>query len=264
MIFDAASACGPRKVVPMVMSSRISGNMSTQIPLEEQDAKVILSTIDSVVASRKSAGLIAFGVLAWTSLRFFQALVRGVNRAWGTKEYSWWRLPIKNLGMLGILTSVLFLGILAPVVLKQIEDFYWSNSRKVGLDFTAFWYVFEFAKLLIPVVVLFIGMGLFFRFAPRRKTRFAEVWSAALFVTAALEILQRLFVIYTRNIGNFNALYGTFGSVIALLLWIYLTGAIIILGGCISAARYEIDMSLADQSESGVAKVPHRSKAAPL
>lgn len=235
-------------------ASKIIAYVSTQIPLEEQDMKTVISTIDGVVASRKSAGIIAVGVLAWTSLRFFQALVRGVNRAWGTKEYSWWRLPIKNLGMLGILTSVLFVGILAPVVLKQIEDFYWFHSRQVGLDFTVFSYVFELAKQLLPIVVLFLGLNMFFKFAPRRRTLFREVWSAALFVTIVLEILQRLFVLYTKNIGNFNALYGTFGSVIALLLWIYLSGAIIILGGCISAARYEIDMSLADQSPSGVAK----------
>ena len=235
-------------------ASKIIAYVSTQIPLEEQDMKTVISTINGVVASRKSAGIIAVAVLAWTSLRFFQALVRGVNRAWGTKEYSWWRLPIKNLGMLAILASVLFVGILAPVVLKQIEDFYWFHSRQVGLDFTVFSYVFELAKLLLPLVVLFLGMNMFFKFAPRRRTLFREVWSAALFVTVVLEILQRLFVLYTKNIGNFNALYGTFGSVIALLLWIYLSGAIIILGGCISAARYEIDMSLADQSPSGVAK----------
>ena len=235
-------------------SSKIIAYVSTQIPLEEQDMKAVISTINGVVQSRKSAGFIAIGVLFWTSLRFFQALVRGVNRAWGTKEYSWWRLPIKNLGMLGILTSVLFLGIIAPVVLKQVEDFYWFHSRQVGLDFSVFGYVFQFARLLIPVVVLFIGMSLFVKDAPRRPTRCIEVWSAALFVTISLELLQRLFVLYTRNIGNFNALYGTFGSVVALLLWIYLSGSIIILGGCISAARYEIDMSLADQSESDLAK----------
>ncbi len=235
-------------------SSKIIAYVSTQIPLEEQDMKAVISTINGVVQSRKSAGFIAIGVLFWTSLRFFQALVRGVNRAWGTKEYSWWRLPIKNLGMLGILTSVLFLGIIAPVVLKQVEDFYWFHSRQVGLDFSVFGYVFQFARLLLPVVVLFIGMSLFFKYAPRRPTRFIEVWSAALFVTISLELLQRLFVLYTRNLGNFNALYGTFGSVVALLLWIYLSGSIIILGGCISAARYEIDMSLADQSESDLAK----------
>ncbi len=235
-------------------ADKIITYVSTQIPLEEADMRTVISTIEGVVDSRKSAGVIAFAVLAWTSLRFFQALVRGVNRAWGTKEYSWWRLPIKNLGMLAILTSVLFIGILAPLVLRQIEDFYWLHSREVGLDFTVLWYVFEFAKLLLPLVILFLGLSLFFKYAPRRRTLFVEVWGGALFVTVALEILQRLFILYTRNIGNFNALYGTFGSVIALLLWIYLSGSIIIFGGCISAARYEIDMSLSDQSESSLAK----------
>ena len=77
-----------------------------------------------------------------------------------------------------------------------------------------------------------------------------EVWAAALFVTVSFEILQRLFILYTHNIGNFNKLYGTFGTVVALLLWIYLSGSTIILGGCLSAAKYEIDMSLTDQAES--------------
>ena len=43
----------------------------------------LLPTIEGVVKSRKAAGLIAFGILAWTAMRFFHALVRGVNRAWG-------------------------------------------------------------------------------------------------------------------------------------------------------------------------------------
>jgi Ca2+-transporting ATPase len=57
-------------------------------------------------------------------------------------------------------------------------------------------------------------------------------------------------VLYTKNITNFNALYGTFGSVLALLMWIYLSGSIIILGGCLAAAQYEIRMQLTDQAES--------------
>ncbi len=235
-------------------TAKIVEYVSNYIPLEAEDATTVINTINGVVKSRKSAGLIAIGVLLWSAMRFFQALVRGVNKAWGTKEYSWWRLPIKNLFMTGILASALLLGVVAPSVLRAVEDLYWKHSRQVGLDFSIVWYLFEFAKFGIPLLVLFYGMSMFFKFAPRRKTLFTEVWSAALFVTISLEILQRLFVLYTRNIGQFNALYGTFGSVVALLLWIYLSGSIIILGGCISAARYEIDMSLADQSESGIAR----------
>ena len=92
---------------------------------------------------------------------------------------------------------------------------------------------------MIPVLVLFYGFAMFYKFAPQRKTLFREVWTSALFVTISLEVLQRLFVLYTTNITQFNALYGTFGSVVALLLWIYLSGSIIILGGCIAAATYE-------------------------
>ncbi len=236
------------------LTSKVMEYVSNYIPLESQDATVVINTINGVVKSRNKAGIIAFGVLAWSAMRFFQALVRGVNRAWGIKEYAWWRLPFKNLFMTAILASALFLGVVVPSVLKVVEDLYWKHSRQVGLDFGFVWYLFYFAKLIIPLLVLFYGMSMFYKFAPRRRTQFREVYTAALFVTGSLEILQRLFVLYTTNVGHFNKVYGTFGSVVALLLWIYLSGSIIILGGCLSAAKYEIEMSLTDQSESSRAK----------
>jgi Ca2+-transporting ATPase len=198
--------------------------------------------------------LIAFAVLAWSALRFFQALVRGVNRAWGTKEYSWWRLPIKNLFMTAILASALLLGTVIPAVLNQLEYEYWRRSWEFGLDFLFAKDLFSISRLFISPLVLFYGFAMFYKFAPQRRTLFREVWTAALFVTICLELLQRLFVLYTKNIGHFNALYGTFGSVVALLLWIYLSGSIIILGGCLSAAKYEIEMSLSDQATSNHAR----------
>jgi membrane protein len=231
---------------------KITAAVSNFLP-DEEASKQIVRTINGVVKSRGKAGFIAFCVLAWSALRFFQALVRGVNRAWGTKEFSWWRLPIKNLFMTGILASALLLGIVVPTVLYQIEDLYWRHSGEVGLNFSfateVFNGVFRILQMLVPPLVLFYGFSMFYKFAPQRKTAFAEVWRAALFVTIGLNVLKQGFVVYTRNIGNFNALYGTLGSIVAILLWIYLSGALIILGGCLCAARYEINMSLSDQSE---------------
>jgi len=238
-----------------VATDRIMSYIAPYMPLDTKDSKMIVTTIDGVVQSRKSAGFIAFGILAWSALKFFQALVHGVNRAWGTKQYSWWRMPIKNLAMTAILASALLLGTIIPAIFKYVEYFYWTHSWEVHLDF---WFVkplFENVLYpLVPLVVLFYGFVMFYKFAPRRRTLLREVWPAALFVTLALEILQRLFILYTRNIGHFNALYGTFGTVVALLLWIYLSGSIIIMGGCLCAAKYEIEMSLTDQSESNHAR----------
>lgn len=235
-------------------TQRITSAVQQYLPIDQTASTQIIRTIQGVVQSRGSAGLIAFAVLAWSALRFFQALVRGVNRAWGTKEYSWWRLPIKNLFMTAILASAMLLGIVFPAIINNIEYLYWKHSWEFGLDFKFFKDFFAILRLIVAPLVLFYGFAMFYKFAPQRRTTFREVWGAALGVTLGLNVLKHVFVLYTLNIGNFNALYGTLGSIVALLMWIYLSGSLIILGGCLSAARYEIRMSLADQSESNHAR----------
>jgi Ca2+-transporting ATPase len=232
----------------------IIGYVDDFIPVNPGEANVVIDTINGVVKSRKSAGYISLAVLSWSAVRFFQALVRGVNKAWGTREYSWWRLPIKNLFMVAILASALFLGIFAPAVVDQVERYYWQNSWEVGLEFSWAHHIFQFARFIVPPLVLFYGFSMFYKFAPRRRTTFREVWAAALVVTLGLRGLQQAFLLYTARVGDFNSLYGAFGSVVALLMWIYLSGSVIILGGCLCAARWEILMHMSDQSESGVAR----------
>src|SRR5687767_6453592 len=58
------------------------GYVKRWIPVQPEEAKVVINTIDSLVKARGSSTLISFAVLGWSALRFFQALVRGVNRAW--------------------------------------------------------------------------------------------------------------------------------------------------------------------------------------
>jgi len=231
-------------------TTEIIRQVKEHLPVESDLADRVIRTIQGVARSRGKASLIALLVLVWSAVRFFQALVHGVNKAWGTKDYSWWRLPIKNFVMVCILVSALLLGTLAPIIINYVEYIYWSNSWKVGLDFLFLNDVFKAIRFLLPPLVLFYGFAMFYKFAPRRRTSFSEVWFSALFVTVGMDVLQRLFLLYTKSVANFNAIYGTFGSVIALLMWIYLTGSLIILGGCLAAAGYEIRMSLTDQSES--------------
>ena len=84
---------------------------------------------------------------------------------------------------------------------------------------------------------------MFYKLAPRRRTTFREVWVGALLVALLLRVLQTLFILYAKNIAHFNAVYGAFGSVIAVLMWVYLSGSVIILGGCFCAATAEAPAS---------------------
>jgi len=208
------------------------------LPVDTNGENLVIKTIRGVIKHSLLRSGVAFLGLAWSSLRFFQALVRGVNRAWGTKEYSWWRLPIKNLAMAGILASALLAGVVAPAITDGVAA-YWKHHAII-YDFGLVATAFARLQLILPILVLFYGLTMFYKFAPRRNTSFSEVWIAALVVAVALKALQRLFILYTVSFSQFNAIYGTLGGVVALLMWIYLSGCLIILGGCLCAAQAEV------------------------
>jgi YihY family inner membrane protein len=195
------------------------------VPLQSKDKAVLVDTIDHAIENGWRAGI--FGVLAlvWSALRFFQALVIGVNRAWGFKDYNWWKLPLKNLFMIGILISALLLGLLAPLIFNRLKTlFYLDLNLIVGL-----------LPAILPPAILFYGLLMFYKFAPRRPARFGQVWIAALMATLFLELGQNVFEWYLGAFTSFNALYGVFGTIMGLLLWIYFSGVILLLGGCIAA-----------------------------
>jgi Ca2+-transporting ATPase len=209
----------------------------------------VRATVEGFMRTRLGSGLVSFVILLWCSLRFFRALVRGVNSAWGTLEYSWWRLPLKNLLMVAFLASALLIGLVAPTILNGVEHYYQVHRDILSFDFGLGGRMVQLARDLLPPLLLFYSLVLFYKFAPRRKTTFREVWLEAVLVTAALGGLQKLFVLYAGRVTDFNVLYGTFGSVVALLLWIYLTGTVIIIGGCLCAARAEIARGLRDRAQ---------------
>jgi YihY family inner membrane protein len=195
------------------------------VPLQAKDKAVLVETIDNAIQNGWRAGILGLLALTWSALRFFQALVIGVNRAWGFKDYNWWKLPLKNLFMVGILISALVLGLVAPLIFNGLKTInYLDLDLIVGV-----------LPTVLPPVILFYGLLMFYKFAPRRSARFSQVWIAALAATLFLELGQNVFGWYLGAFTNFNALYGVFGTIMGLLLWIYFSGVILLLGGCIAA-----------------------------
>ena len=210
-------------------ANRVARRVVTQIevytPLQEKDESIILKTVDGVLRNGWRAGLVGFLALTWSSLRFFQALVIGVNRAWGQPDYHWWHLPLKNLLMATILVAALFLNILLPLFFKEMKRFTSWDLKMIAAVISS----------VFPALVLFGGLTLFYKFAPRRAAPFTQVWIAAFLVTVVLTLGHALFGWYLGRFADFNALYGVFGTIMALLFWIYIAGVIVIFGGCIAA-----------------------------
>lgn len=207
--------------------------MESYLPMTGEMQRHIFSTIAGVVNARKQAGAVAFLILVWAAIQCFITLICATNRAWGTAVYNWWQLPLKSLMLLGITGGAVFLGMAMPVLMRLTKGWLFTVP-----DFRS--WLFGIGNFFIPLLVVFFGLSLFYRIAPRRPTRFAEVWAAALCSTVLLRASESLFVIYLKDFATLNAVYGAFGGILALLLWIYISGCVFIFGVCLCSGQAEI------------------------
>ena len=210
--------------------------VETYIPISGDMKIYIFDTIAGVVKASGQAGVVAFIILVWTSMQFFTTLICATNRAWGVKDCGLWQLPLKNLVILVIMVGTVLAGIVLPVLAKMAKDWLFPVN-----DFSSL--IYSLGSFFIPILVVFLGLSLFYRLAPLRLTNFSEVWAAALCTTAILRAAESLFVIYLNNFTSLNAVYGAFGGIMALLLWIYCSGCILIFGACLCAAQAEEDLA---------------------
>jgi membrane protein len=212
----------------------VIGYVENYVPLDAAGKDRIAATVVGMVHVRAPAGVVALLALLWSSLQLFTALIRASDRAWNVKPRSWWRMPLKGLALLGITAGALGLGIAVPLVADLMKN--WLRPAH-GWFYVAL-------TTAVPLLLELCGLSLFYRLAQRQRTRFTEVWVAALAATVALRVLQALFGIYLANFGRFNAVYGAFGAIVVLLLWAYIAGWVIILGSCLSAAQEEVGTSV--------------------
>lgn len=207
--------------------------MEAYVPIGGQMHRYVFDGIAGVVQSRALAGAAACLILAWVAFNCLTTLICATNHAWDVAAYKWWRLPLKSLLMLGITAGGLVVGIAVPVLMKMVEGWFFTESN------VASW-VYRVGTFLTPLVVVFFGLSVFYRIAPRRPTRFSEVWWAALWATILLRSAQSLFVIYLRDFATLNVFYGAFGGIIAFQMWVYITGCVIVFGACLCAGQAQL------------------------
>lgn len=212
--------------------TEILAYMGSYVPISGKMQQQVFNAIAGVINARGQASAVASLILVWSALQCFTTLIYATNRAWGSVVSGWWRLPLKSLVLLGITAAALLLGMVAPLLLKMTESWLFP-----GASFHS--WIYTSASFFIPLVVVFLSLILFYKLAPHQSKRFADVWAAALCTTVLLQVTATLFVFYLNTFATLNAVYGAFGGIMALLLWIYLSGCIFIFGACLCAAQEE-------------------------
>ena len=240
ILVAAGALVFPRDVVAQSVVQLI--NRFTPLTAEQERAGE--TAIRGILDRHDAINVAAFTLMTLGAVQFLRTLIRTTNRIWRSPAYSWWRLPLKSLTLLGVSAGVVLVGILLPESAHWVQP--WLANRVPLLQRT-FTLLFD----LIPWLALFGGLTAIYRLAPSRVTRLAEVWIGAAVAMGLIGLGELLFHMYAVNVGHFGAYYGTLGGIVAFLLWIYVVSCACVFGICVCAAR-EGDVPRGSTLDQGV------------
>lgn len=190
--------------------------------------------------SGSHGGLLTVGIAGaiWSSSSAVTAIITALNRAYDLDEWrSWWKRRLIAI-LLTIALAVFVVSAFALVV--GGADLAEWLARRVGVDetFAAVWAVLQWP---IAFALVVFAVDLLYHFAPNADTKWVWITPGALLATLLWLIASAGFKLYAQNFGAYGAIHGAIGTVVALMLWLYLSGLALLVGAELNA---EIDKAL--------------------
>lgn len=201
-------------------------------------AELFTVTVLEVIAEPKG-GLLSFGILAtiWTASNGINALIRALNKAHNideTRSFIKVRLLsiFMTLGMVIVFFVTLLLPVFGNVILMSIDRIFTIPEETIAILNRLRWAVGAVIMTTVLMIIYYI--------APNKMIKFRHVIYGALTATIGWQLISLGFSIYIANFNNFTATYGSLGGVIILMLWFFLSGLTLVIGGEINATLYNI------------------------
>jgi membrane protein len=184
--------------------------------------------------SQKNGALLSFGIIGtiWSASNGINAIVKVLNRAYEVKEgRSFLKTRVMAILLTLAMILVIIVALILPVFGKQIGVFLFSIFE-LSDEFITVWNALRWLVSSVILFIIFIGL---YWLAPNKKFACRSAIPGALFATVGWTLTSYAFSFYVSNFGNYSATYGSIGAIIVLMIWFYISGIIIIIGGEVNA-----------------------------
>jgi membrane protein len=199
----------------------------------EEAIQIISDQLKQIAASRHG-GLLTFGVAAalWSSSAAMVAIIDALNRTYDVEDARpWWKQRLTAI-LLTIGVALFILISFALVVAgPQLAEFVASRVG-LGVAFEWTWKIVQWPLIFALVATAF---GLIYYFAPDVDQDFVWLTPGSVLATLLWLVGSLAFRLYVVNFGSYTESYGAVGGVMVLLLWLYLSGLVIIIGAEMNA-----------------------------
>ena len=181
------------------------------------------------VSRNPSPHLLVFGLVfsIYFPMRATNSLMRSVRTAYHLGPP---RGPVRHVLNTLLYTVLLIVTIAAALALMTVGDRILSYAV---VHFRLPFFVAEaWTKLRFPVVAVLCYFALFLLYALAQDVRqpWRNIWPGTLAALTAWMAVSWLYAFYVDNIANYSLLYGSLGTVIALMIWLYMSSVVLIMG----------------------------------
>jgi membrane protein len=195
------------------------------LPVYQSDVEQILT---GVAQARKVSGLLGTAILLLFASQLLGATRFVVNRVFGLKGRTFFGGMLFDVAMIVLLTLLFFVtvGITAAFVWAQGL----LNLFGHGRLFTA---AVAWAGLFLAIVfntLLFLAL---YRLVPGKAMTWTSVLAGSVTAAVLWEIAKQLFRLYIEGVGVYRTMYGSLGVTIALIMWVYYSAIVFVLGAAL-------------------------------
>ncbi|QIE28751.1 Virulence factor BrkB (plasmid) [Caballeronia sp. SBC1] len=204
--------------------------------LGDQAAASVQSIVENAHRSggTGAAAVISFVLLAVGASATFSSLNTALNLVWpltGEQKSSVFALVRVRLISFGLVLGVAFLLIVSLVLdtaIQAVGTWLWGNSPFVVIG--------DIVQLVVGLVVLSLAFGALLKFLPDGRVHWRDALVGGFVAAILFSVGKKLFAFYLAHAGTANS-FGAAGSLAVLLMWLYFSAAVLLLGAEFSAAR---------------------------
>lgn len=179
-------------------------------------------------------GLLSIGAILaiWSAAKGVERLINMAIHAYGEdNERNFFVSKGIALGLTLLLGVGMLLLIVSNVFGSQIIDFVARFIPISGADVI----LINVFRYVLTTVILIFTLSIFYKIAPQQHVFWKSTIPGAIFGVIAWQLVSLGFSLYVSNFGNYDSTYGSLGGIIVTLLWLQLTGMIILIGSEINA-----------------------------
>ena len=197
----------------------------------------IFSIIQEVLEN-KNTSILTFGIIftLWSASNGIYGLMQAFNIAYRIRDERFWLLT-KFISI--IFTIIMLVGMFIMLTLLVFSrQLTWLLFHKLHLD-ESFYDVWNILTNFLPFFFTFFMFLFLYIFAPNIKVKIRTTLYGAFFATCAWILVSKLFAYYIDHFSNYIKTYGSIGGIMAFIIWLYITGYILILGAEINAIIHD-------------------------